>query len=177
MPVGVAAYKPANSHSENEPRVFDFIGMFGIPLVPCHEFPSDAKAGFFSLHALKDPELVARLSSFIAAGKPTLVTDGLAKRLGDQLDLSRPNVQTVPVQGAPKSLLEIPQEQLDKMRQPLLQPFARQFRAPNRVALYLFDDGSWVIENFNDQKVSVDLHGQTCEIEARGWKYSWELTL
>jgi hypothetical protein len=174
-PVGVAAYKPANSHSENEPRVFDFIGMLGIPLVPCHEFPSDAKAGFFSLHALKDPELVARLSSFIAAGKPTLVTDGLAKRLGAQVDLSRPNVQIVSVQGEPKSLLEIPQEQLDTIRQPLLQPFSRQFRAPNRVALYLFDDGSWVIENFNDQPVSVDLDGQTREIEARGWKYSWEL--
>ena len=40
--VGVAAYKPANSHPENEPRVFDFVGMLGIPLVPCHEFPSEA---------------------------------------------------------------------------------------------------------------------------------------
>ncbi len=173
--VGVAAYKPANSHPETEPRVFDFVGMLGIPLVPCHEFPSDAPAGFFSLHALKDPELSAKLSSFIAAGKPTLVTDGLAKRLGDQVDLSRSNVQILPVQGDPKSLLEIPQEQLDKTRQPLLQPLSTHLRAPNRVALYLFDDGSWVIENFNDQLVSVELNGKTWEIEARGWKCSWEL--
>ena len=45
--VGVAAYKPANSHPEKEPRVFDFVGMMGLPLVPCHEFPVEAQAGFF----------------------------------------------------------------------------------------------------------------------------------
>ena len=32
--VGVAAYKPASSHPENEQRVFDFVGMMGLPLVP-----------------------------------------------------------------------------------------------------------------------------------------------
>ena len=53
--VGVAAYKPANSHPEKEQRVFDFVGMLGLPLVPCHEFPTDAQAAFFSIHALKDP--------------------------------------------------------------------------------------------------------------------------
>ena len=37
--VGVAAYKPPNSHPERETRVFDFIGMMGLPLVPCHVFP------------------------------------------------------------------------------------------------------------------------------------------
>ena len=52
--VGVAAYKPANSHPEKESRVFDFVGMLGMPLVPCHEFPADAPAAFFSVHALKD---------------------------------------------------------------------------------------------------------------------------
>ncbi len=171
--VGVAAYKPANSHPETEPRVFDFVGMLGIPLIPCHEFPSDAPAGFFALHALKDPELPARLAAFIADGKPTLVTDGLARRLEGEVDLHQPNVQVLEVKGEPKTLLEIPQAALDLLRQPLLQPFSRQFHAPGRVALYLFDDGSRVVENFNDQPVTVDLDGTACEIEARGWHCSW----
>ena len=34
--------------------MFDFVGMLGVPLVPCHEFPADAPAAFFSVHALKD---------------------------------------------------------------------------------------------------------------------------
>ncbi|MSU63054.1 MAG: hypothetical protein EXS31_11790 [Pedosphaera sp.] len=46
--IGLAAYKPLNSHPENEKRVFDFVGMLGLPLVPCHEFPAKAPAAFFS---------------------------------------------------------------------------------------------------------------------------------
>ena len=91
--VGVAAYKPANSHPEKEPRVFDFVGMLGLPLVPCHEFPVEAKAAFFSIHALKDPGLPAKLKTFIAAGKPVLITDGLAERLAGKVDLTAANVR------------------------------------------------------------------------------------
>jgi hypothetical protein len=57
---------------------------------------------------------------------------------------------------------------------PLLVPVNAAFRAPNRVALYLFKDGSWVVENFNDLPVQVELNGQTLSIEGRGWNYHWE---
>lgn len=173
--VGVAAYKPANSHAENEPRVFDFIGMLGIPLVPCHTFPTDAPAGFFSVHALKDPQLIDQLSAFIAAGKPTLLTDGLAKRLQSKMNLQRDNVIIVPVNGEPKSLLELPQTELDKWRRVLLAPLSVQFQAPNRIGLYLFSDGSWVVENFRDEPVTVQLNGQSLEIGPRDWKSDWRM--
>ena len=67
--VGVAAYKPPNSHAENEPRVFDFVGMLGLPLVPCHEFPVNADAAFFSLHALKDPACAGKLAGIHRHGQ------------------------------------------------------------------------------------------------------------
>ena len=60
-PVGIAAYKPANSHPEKESYIFDYAGMLGLPLVPVHEFPADAPAAFFSVHALKDPDFAAKL--------------------------------------------------------------------------------------------------------------------
>ena len=128
--VGVAAYKPANSHPEKEPRVFDFVGMLGLPLVPCHEFPTEAKAAFFSIHALKDPGLPAKLKTFIAAGKPVLITDGLAERLAGKVDLTAANVRLLPVKGDPKSLLTLPQAELDPLRAAMLRPFGRTFRAP-----------------------------------------------
>ncbi len=37
--LGVAAYKPPNSQPGRDAKVFDFVGMLGIPLAPCHEFP------------------------------------------------------------------------------------------------------------------------------------------
>jgi hypothetical protein len=172
--VGVAAYKPANSHPENESVVFDFVGMMGLPLAPCHEFPTEAKAGFFSVHALKDPALASRLADFIAAGKPTLVTDGLAKALGEKVNLKAPNVRILSVKGEPKKLLQFPQADLDAIRALMLRPLGRSFQAPNRVGLYLFADGSWVVENFNDEPASVVLDGKPQSVPARAWILHWQ---
>ncbi len=172
--VGIAAYRPPHSHPENERRVFDFVGMTGLPLVPCHGFPADAKAAFFSIHALKDPQLTERVAAFIASGKPALVTDGLAGRLAGKVKLDAPNVRVLPVQGDPKSLLTLPQAELDAIRQLLLRPFSRRFEAPNRVALYLFEDGNYVIENFNDEPVTVKLDGKRHELAPRGWTCHWK---
>ncbi len=161
--IGVAAYKPPNSHPEQESRVFDFVGMLGVPLVPCHEFPKDAKAAFFSVHALKDPNLSQDSPKLIARGIPILVTDGLAKRLEGSVPLNAANLRVLPVQSDPKSLLELSQPELHAIRQPLLNPFGHDLKAPNQVALYLYTDGSWVVENFNDQPVTVQLDGVGCE--------------
>jgi hypothetical protein len=172
--VGVAAYKPANSHPEKEGRVFDFVGMIGLPLVPCHEFPTDAPAAFFSVHAMKDPDLPAKLARFIASGKPVLLTDGLAARLAGKVSLAAANVQTIPIRSEPKRLLDLTQEELDSLRLPLLRPSGCPFRAPSRVALYLFADGSWVIENFNDKPVVVELAGKQQRVAGRGWTMQWK---
>ncbi len=172
--VGVAAYKPANSHPEKEAYVFDLVGMLGLPLVPCHEFPAKAKAAFFPVHALKDPDLVPKLARFIASRKPVLLTDGLAERLGDKVWLDAPNVRVLTVKGEPKSLLKLSETDLDALRAPLLEPFKTQFRAPNRVALYLFDDGSWVVENFNDVEAAVRLGKESFTVPARGWRLTWK---
>ncbi|MBE7503528.1 MAG: hypothetical protein HS113_25215 [Verrucomicrobiales bacterium] len=51
---------------------------------------------------------------------------------------------------------------------------ATSLRAPNQVGLYLFTDGSWVIENFNDQPVEVELNGRKLVVEARGWQKLWK---
>ena len=172
--VGLAAYKPPSSHPDSEKRVFDFVGMLGLPLVPCHEFPTNAPAAFFSSHALKDGALAAKLAAFIGAGKPVLLTDGLARQLTHEMKLDAPNVHVLPVKGDPKLLLQLSREQLDELRPPLLRPLRATFRAPNQVALYLFRDGSWVVENFNDEAVTVELNHEPQTIPGRGWTYRWK---
>lgn len=172
--IGIAAYKPPNSHPENERRVFDFVGMLGLPLAPCHEFPAKAPAAFFSAHALKEPDFVGRLSRFIDSGRPVLLTDGLAQKLEGKARLDAANVHRLIVKGDPKSLLELSRDELDSLRAPLLKPLKVSFRAPNKVALYLFGDGSWVVENFNDEAARVELNGTTLTVDARGWSHSWK---
>ena len=39
---------------------------------------------------------------------------------------------------------------------------------------YLFADGSWVIENFNDIPVTVKLDAAAYELAARGWLPRWK---
>jgi hypothetical protein len=171
--VGVAAYKPANSDPGKEARVFDFVGMLGVPLAPCHQFPDRAKAAFFSIHALKDSELAPKLAAFIQKKRPVLITDGLAGLLRDQVRLDAPNVRILSVRGDPKSLLALSSAELDDLRSVLLKPFKTSFRAPSRVALYLFQDGGWVVENFQDQETSVEFNGRALVIPPRGWQYRW----
>ena len=172
--VGIAAYKPANSHPKKEAYVFDFVGMLGLPLAPCHEFPGKAKAAFFSVHALKDADLVPKLGRFIASGKPVLITAGLAEQLRGKVRLDAPNVVLLPVKGDPKSLLQLSQAELDPLRAPLLKPFQVSLNAPNQVAFYLFKDGSWVVENFNDRDTTVELCGRSLSVPARGWRMEWK---
>src|SRR5208337_3226073 len=166
-PVGIAAYKPANSDPGKESRVFDYVGMMGVPLAPCDKFPGKAPALFVSAHSLADPNLAAELHKYIQTGRPVLMTDGLANGLGDRIKTNAPNVIVLNVGGKPDSLSLLPQSRLDEVRAPLLKAFKASFHAPNRVALYLFTRGGWVIENFNDEPVDVTLNGHPQHIAAR----------
>ena len=56
----------------------------------------------------------------------------------------------------------------------MLKPLRLDFRAPNKTGLYLFTDGSRVIENFNDEPVEVQFNGQSETIPARGWAAHWK---
>ncbi len=172
--VGVAAYKPPNSHPEKEARVFDFVGMLGVPLAPCHEFPTNAPAAFFSVHALKDADFIPKLETFLLARRPVLLTDSLARALAHRVRLDLPNVYILAVKEDPKTLLQFDPKQCDEIRSPLLKPFKVSCRAPARVALYLFKDKSWVVENFNDNPVEVQLNGKALAIPARGWVQRWK---
>ena len=173
-PAGIAAYKPASSHPDGEKVVFDFVGMLGLPLLPCHEFPAKSRAAFFSVHALKDSDFPAKLQAFIKAGKPVLLTDGLVKALGDKVNLKASGVHILAVNGEPKSLLKLNQAELDPLRAALLKPLSVDFRAPNKTGLYLFSDGSRVVENFNNEPIEVQLNGNSETIPARGWAAHWK---
>ena len=173
QPLGIAAYKPINSGGGSEARIFDFLGMMGLPLVPCHEFPTNAPAAFFSVHTFDDPNAVTEINDYIKTGRPVLMTDVLVKLLMPRLNLPAPNVRVVAMPEMLENLLVQPQSALDGLRLPLLMAMHVTFRAPDQVALYLFSPDGWVMENFNSEPVSVTLNGQSLNIPARGWLCHW----
>ena len=153
---GILAPKPPNSEHYEEQYIYDFVGMLGLPLVPTAKIDPAAKAAFLPVHTLKDPEIRDKISSMLAAGKPVLITDGLAKRL-DGFDFQDKNLHILKVKADPYNLHRLTREKLKAIRSPMLAPFGLEFDAPNKVALYLFGDDLLVIENFNDEPVTATL--------------------
>jgi hypothetical protein len=173
QPIGIAAYKPINSGGGTEQRIFDYLGMIGLPLVPCHQFPTNAPAAFFSVHTYDDPNATTEINDYIKTGRPVLMTQVLAQLLAGRLNLPAPNVRVVGMPRPLDYLLYQPEEQLDKLRAPLLDALHVSFNAPDQVALYLFSPNGWVVENFNSDPVTVTLNGQKLNIAARGWLCHW----
>lgn len=169
---GVAAYKPPHSAPEGEDYLFDFIGMLGIPFKPTYRFPLHSPSAFFSLHSLKDPNFPRKLAEYLAKGGIALITSGLKERLEERGQFPPGNllkpygpierrsygkgeVLVLPTKKPFTSLYSLPQEDLDLLRNRLLQPLKVEFLAPPRTALYLFGDKDLVIENFNNEPVAV----------------------
>jgi len=153
---GIPAPKPPNSDAYEEPYVYDFIGMLGLPLVPTTKIDAKAKSGAFAVHVLKDTDFPGKLKQMLAADKPVLMTDALAKRL-QNIDLNRENLITLRVNGNPKNLLTLTRRDLQPIRDKLLAPWQIKFDAPNLTALYLFGDDLLVVENFHDEPIRAAL--------------------
>jgi hypothetical protein len=111
---GILATKPANSDPYDnfeamkgarkpDAHIYDFVGMLGLPLVPSTEIDTSADAAFFPFQALKDPNLSEKLRKMLSEGKPVLITDGLAERLGNIG--KHDNLMVLPVKGDMPSCL------------------------------------------------------------------------
>ncbi len=153
---GIAAPKPPNSDAHDEQYVYDYVGMMGLPLVPTAKIDTDVKAAFLPVQALKDPLLYGKLEALLDADVPVLITDGLAKELTTFVAEDK-NLNILKVNGQPKSLFNLTQQEFKSLRDKLLAPFGLQFDAPNKVALYLIGDNLIVIENFNDEPITASL--------------------
>jgi hypothetical protein len=151
---GIITPKPPNSDADGEQYVFDFVGMLGLPLVPTAKIDTDAKAAFFSIHALKDHKFPDKLRTMLKAKKPVLITDGLAEKLSDT-DLKDKNLTVLQIKGDPHRLLKLTRAELNSIRDKLLAPFGLKFDAPNKVALYVIGDDCLIVENFNDEPVDA----------------------
>ena len=74
--LGVPCYLPPNAQGED--HLEDFLGMMGIPLEPVPEFPVSSKSVFLTVQALRDPEIMEKLKSFLAGGGRAIVSSGFA---------------------------------------------------------------------------------------------------
>jgi hypothetical protein len=81
-PTGVACYKPYHSHGER--RLYEHIGMSGIPLDPYPEYPADAKTIFLTEDAAWDEAITEKIKKSLLGGSKVFITSGLYKALKDR---------------------------------------------------------------------------------------------
>jgi hypothetical protein len=75
-PRGLAFYKPPDSEGDDEAYLPDYLGMIGLPVVPSHVFPADARAVCLAAHAAQDPDIVERALALLERGGVLLLTPG-----------------------------------------------------------------------------------------------------
>ncbi|HPS00341.1 MAG TPA: hypothetical protein PLA90_02245 [Candidatus Sumerlaeota bacterium] len=167
---GIATFKPMNSDSGPDVYLFNFLGMLGLPMTAATTFPTDAPSLLLTTHALADPALEAESLKALAAGKPILITSSLKAALPETLrakfdapqvrvlDLKTPpeKKESYEVQESVRTLDKMPQKELDALRAPFLAALGVTLSAPAKVSLYLYGNDKYVLENFNDEPVTVE---------------------
>jgi hypothetical protein len=77
---GPVAYKPANSDAGADLYIMDYIGMFGISLVPDSKYPEYASVIFLPAQAAADSLITEKVEKSVNEGKKIVMTAGfLAK--------------------------------------------------------------------------------------------------
>ncbi len=153
-PLGIAAPKPPHSQpSKGEDYFFDYVGMVGIPLVPCTEISPQVQAALITSHSAGHPATVAWLRA--AEDRPVIITPAAENALpAGALGEGKRPVARLSWNKDPREVMDLPREELDRIRERVLAPLGIRLSAPGRVALYLFDDLA-ALENFNDSAVEV----------------------
>ncbi len=80
-PEGIAFYKPVNTDGEDETYILDYLGMLGLPIVPCHKFPDDAKSIFLPIHATDDPDIAEKVMAFVEKGGVAAFSPGFLEKM------------------------------------------------------------------------------------------------
>ena len=84
---GVVGYKPPNSDAGSDLYLMDYIGMFGVSLIPDSEYPKNAKVIFLPTQAAADTAIMAKIQQSLDQGAKIIMTAGFIAHTncGEQL--------------------------------------------------------------------------------------------
>lgn len=80
---GPAGYKPPNSDAGGDLYLFDYIGMFGISLVPESKYPENAGVVFLPTQAASDEAILPKIERSLTGGSKIVMTTGFVARAKD----------------------------------------------------------------------------------------------
>ena len=78
---GVAGYKPPNSDAGGDLYLLDYVGMFGVSLVPVSAYPEKAEVVFLPMQAAADSAVADKVERSLNEGKTIIMTAGFLARV------------------------------------------------------------------------------------------------
>ena len=168
---GVSVPKKPDYDAPKEQFISSFYGMLGIPIDPAVELDGSAKsvilgpqaAGF---HGVRD--YIIEMSE---NGAAVVCTKGFEELTGYH---SADGVPVIDRRASGKldalhtdadnwNIVDMPEDELNALRDYLMKPLGLTLRGPSRVGLTLYDDDMEVVQNFNDFEVEItlDLFGRS----------------
>ncbi len=85
---GIFGYKPINSDAGGDLYLMDFIGSLGIPLIPVHQYPADAKVVFLPTQAAADTDISSKVKKSLSRGSTIIFTTGFLANASDGKELA-----------------------------------------------------------------------------------------
>jgi hypothetical protein len=156
-PVGLKSYKPF--HSTGEDFLHNYLGMIGIPMDLVPEFPAEERIMLLTELAKHDPDIVQKIKGQLRAGKEVVITSGLAGPIGYPIlhsaSYSRGTLYVLVVPDNFADLYRLPVQTITGIKQVLTKEMYVRVDAPGQVALFVYDNGTFVVESFRDEAVEV----------------------
>jgi hypothetical protein len=82
-PIGIKSYRPP--HGTGEDFLHNFLGMAGLPIDLYPTYPADAPLVLLTADARGDKDLVKKIKASLVAGHNVVITSGLLKALGKEI--------------------------------------------------------------------------------------------
>ena len=86
---GVTGYKPANSDAGGDLYLMDYIGMFGISLVPESKYPDNSEVIFLPTQAATDRDILPKIIKSLDKGAKIIMTTGFLVNANGGVQLAR----------------------------------------------------------------------------------------
>jgi hypothetical protein len=82
-PIGIKSYRPP--HGTGEDFLHNFLGMAGLPIDLYGTYPAEAPLVLLTANARQDKDIVKKIKASLVAGHNVVITSGLLKALGKEL--------------------------------------------------------------------------------------------
>ena len=80
---GISCYKPPHSNAGGDLYLMDFIGMFGVPLIPYSEYPMDSKVILLPTQAASDENILQKIENSLSKSSTLILTAGFLANAKD----------------------------------------------------------------------------------------------